>query len=94
MLPVVALGRHCCSLATNLENYRQLVGDEMINEIRDLAHRLSGVRICHLNATSAGGGVAELLSRYIPMLRALGVEAKWHLIHGEPDFFHGYEANS
>jgi trehalose synthase len=87
MLPVVALGRHCCSLATNLENYRPLVGDEMTEEIRDLARRLSGIRICHLNATSAGGGVAELLSRYIPMLRALGVEAEWHLIHGEPDFF-------
>jgi hypothetical protein len=39
MLPVVALGRHCCSLATNLENYCPLVGDEMTNEIRDLARR-------------------------------------------------------
>jgi trehalose synthase len=87
MLPVVALGRHCCSLATNLENYRVFVGDEMTDEIRDLARKLRGIRICHLNATSAGGGVAELLSRYIPMLRALGVEADWHLIHGEPEFF-------
>jgi trehalose synthase len=87
MLPVVALGRHCCSLATNLENYRPLVGAKMTDEIRDLARRLNHVRICHLNATSAGGGVAELLSRYIPLLGALGVEAEWHLIHGEPEFF-------
>jgi trehalose synthase len=87
MLPVVALGRHCCSLATNLENYRPLVGDGMTDEIRELARRMNGVRICHLNATSVGGGVAELLTRYIPLLRALGIETDWHLIHGEPDFF-------
>jgi trehalose synthase len=87
MLPVVALGRHCCSLATDLENYRLLVGDELTDEIRDLARRLNGIRICHLNATSTGGGVAELLTRYIPLLRALGIKADWHLIHGEPRFF-------
>jgi trehalose synthase len=87
MLPVVALGRHCCSLATNLENYRPLIGDGMTDEIRELARRLNGVRICHLNATSVGGGVAELLTRYIPLLRALGIETDWHLIHSEPDFF-------
>jgi trehalose synthase len=87
MLPIVSLGRHCCSLATDLENYRSLVGDEMTDEIRDLAQRLKGIRICHLNATSTGGGVAELLTRYIPLLRALGIKADWHLIHGEPEFF-------
>ena len=87
MLPVVALGRHCCSLATDLENYRPLVGDELTEEIRDLARRLNGIRICHLNATSTGGGVAELLTRYLPLLRALGIRADWHLIHGGPRFF-------
>ena len=75
MLPVVALGRHCCSLATDLENYRPLVGDELTDEIRDLARRLNGIRICHLNATSTAGGVAELLTRYLPLLRALGIKA-------------------
>lgn len=86
MLPVVALGRHCCSLATDLENYRPLVGDELTDEIRDLARRLNGIRICHLNATSTAGGVAELLTRYLPLLRALGIKPDWHLIHGEPRF--------
>jgi hypothetical protein len=60
MLPVLTLGWHYCSLATNLENYRPLVGDKMTNEIHDLVRGLSGIRICHLNATSVGGGVAEL----------------------------------
>ena len=36
MLPVVALGRHCCSLATDLENYRQLVGDELTDEANSI----------------------------------------------------------
>ena len=40
-----------------------------------------------MNSTAAGGE-AELLARYIPMLQALGVQADWRLIHGEPDFCH------
>jgi trehalose synthase len=48
---------------------------------------LQGVKVCHVNSTAAGGGVAELLARYVPMLQALGVQADWRLIHGEADFF-------
>ncbi len=67
MLPQVALGRHCCAQSTNPDNYRPLVGDELIDEIQDLARSLAGVRICQINATAAGGGVAELLGRQIPV---------------------------
>jgi trehalose synthase len=63
------------------------VGDALIDEIQGLARELKGVRVCQINATAAGGGVAELLGRQVPILRALGVDAEWHLIHGDPDFF-------
>ena len=43
--------------------------------------------MCHLNSTANGGGVAELLSRYLPLVQALGVAAEWRLIHGPPEFF-------
>jgi trehalose synthase len=43
--------------------------------------------VCHVNSTSAGGGVAELLARLIPVYRALGLSADWHLIHGDLEFF-------
>ena len=59
MLPKVAIGRHCCAQSTNLENYRPLVGDALIDEINGLAAELNGVRICHINSTAEGGGVAD-----------------------------------
>lgn len=87
MLPHVAVGRHCCAPSTDLQNYRSLVGDELIDEIVALAQQLSGLRLCQVNATAAGGGVAELLARMIPIYRAIGIEADWRLIFGDKDFF-------
>jgi trehalose synthase len=34
-----------------------------------------------------GGGVAEILSRMIPLLGQLGVDARWNIIKGDNDFF-------
>jgi trehalose synthase len=87
MLPKVAIGRPNPSLQTNIETYRILVGDEMIDELLALARELRKVRICHINSTAHGGGVAELLSRYLPLLQGLGISAEWRLIHGDPSFF-------
>src|SRR4029450_9686127 len=71
----------------SLERYRPLVGDDLIDELLGLAKALQGLRICHVNATGAGGGVAELLARHVPVLQALGLQADWRLIHGDPEFF-------
>jgi trehalose synthase len=87
MLEKVSIGRHCGAVSSNIENYRILVGDELIDEVIDLARRLSGIRICHVNSTAYGGGVAELLARHLPILQDLGLSADWRLIHGTPDFF-------
>ena len=57
--------------------------------VRPLARPLKGVRICNINSTAAGGGVAELLSQEIPLLGALRVEADWWIIRGEEQFFTG-----
>jgi trehalose synthase len=86
-LPKVAVGRHLSSESINLENYCAWVGEALTNEIRELSKVLQGVRICNVNATAAGGGVAELLSRMIPVHLALGVPTDWRLIYGDRDFF-------
>jgi trehalose synthase len=52
-----------------------------------LASRLSGKVIQNINSTFVGGGVAEILSRIIPLLGQLGVEARWNIIKGDNDFF-------
>ena len=82
MLPKVSVGRHY-----NLEQYRRLVGDELVDEIMALARELAGVRICHVNSTDSGGGVAELLSRRLPLMHSLGISADWRLIEGKAEFF-------
>ena len=87
MLPQVAISRHCCAESTNLENYRPLVGDELIDEIHEISREFKGLRLCHINATASGGGVAELLVREIPFYRALGMSADWRIIHGDTEFF-------
>ncbi len=87
MLPRVAIGRPNASVRANVERYRLLVGDDMMDEVSALARDLRGVRICHINSTAYGGGVAELLGRYLPLLQGLGISAEWRLIHGDPEFF-------
>jgi trehalose synthase len=87
MLPKVSIGRPNAAVTANVENYRFLVGDELMDEVCALARDLKDVRICHINSTPNGGGVAELLSRYLPLLQGVGVSAEWRLIHGQPEFF-------
>lgn len=87
MLPQVSVHRFCCAPFTNVHSYRRIVGDELIEEILELACDLKGIRVCHINSTGYGGGVAELLSRHVPLARALGIDADWRLIQGTPEFF-------
>ncbi len=87
MLPEVSVSRRCGAILANVGNYRMLISDELSEELWALAKGLQGVRICHLNSTPSGGGVAELLARYVPMLQAFGIQVDWRLIHSEPEFF-------
>src|SRR5690606_27481682 len=63
MLPKVSAQRFSSAHLTSIEGYRHLVGDELFEELRTLARELNGVRVCHINSTGFGGGVAELLAR-------------------------------
>ena len=55
--------------------------------LRRLGEKLSGKRFLHINSTRAGGGVAEILQRMIPILRELGLDARWEVIGGDERFF-------
>jgi len=52
-----------------------------------LAANLSGKVIQNINSTATGGGVAEILSRMVPLLKQLGVDARWDVIKGNEQFF-------
>jgi trehalose synthase len=70
-----------------IEDYRDLVGTGAIDELFHLAGYLRGRTIQNINSTAVGGGVAEILTRMIPLLKQLGVEARWDVIKGDERFF-------
>ena len=43
--------------------------------------------VLHVNATSFGGGVAEILYTLVPLLRDVGLEAEWGVMFGAEPFF-------
>ena len=67
--------------------YASIVGQEKIDQLWSLADKLKGARVLHLNSTAYGGGVAEILRTHISLLRSLGIDADWMVIHGEEPFF-------
>jgi trehalose synthase len=70
-----------------LEDYRAIVGGETLEELRLLADHLAGRSVLNVNSTAVGGGVAEILSRLVPLLRELGVDARWEVIKGGDEFY-------
>jgi len=71
----------------NLSDYEHIVGRSYIEELRMLAGKLSGKSILNVNSTFVGGGVAEILSRMVPLLNQLGVDTRWRVISGDTRFF-------
>jgi trehalose synthase len=74
-------------MSIQLQDYREMVGPGVIEELSVLADRVRGRRMQHINSTPVGGGVAEILTRLVPLLRELGVEATWDVIKGDQAFF-------
>jgi trehalose synthase len=70
-----------------IRNYAPVVGSDVIDELELFASRLSGKVIQNINSTAVGGGVAEILIRMIPLLKDIGVDARWDVIKGDEKFF-------
>jgi trehalose synthase len=72
-----------------LERFRPLVGERFAAiETAAAAARetFAGRRIWHVNSTSQGGGVAEMLRALLPYARGAGVDVRW-VVLGESDGF-------
>ncbi|MGQ4914144.1 MAG: glycosyltransferase [Candidatus Asgardarchaeia archaeon] len=70
-----------------LSDYTEIIGKDEIESIKSLADKLNGASVIHVNSTSFGGGVAEILHRMIPLMRDVGLKANWKVIKGDLDFF-------
>lgn len=70
-----------------LEKYRRIVGEGIIRELEELVDRLKGLKFQEINSARFGGGVAEVLSSYVPFVNMLGIDVQWSVIEADPSFF-------
>jgi trehalose synthase len=70
-----------------LDDYAPIIGQPEVDELRALAVSLRGHSIHMVNSTAVGGGVAEILTRLIPILQELELPVRWDVITGGNDFF-------
>jgi trehalose synthase len=70
-----------------IDDYIPVIGQGPVDELRLLARHLNGKSIQNINSTAVGGGVAEILTRMIPLLKDLGVDARWDVIKGNEQFY-------
>jgi trehalose synthase len=76
----------------SLDAYRGVAPDRILDELHAVGSRLRGARVLHLNATSYGGGVSELLRSAVPLLNDLGLVVDWKIISGDEAFFRATKA--
>ncbi len=74
-------------MSSSLEGYRAVTGNEIVDQLYQLAKPLKGIRVLHVNSTKEGGGVAEILRKMVPLMEGLGIDAQWEVISGDSDFF-------
>jgi trehalose synthase len=68
-----------------------LIGAERMAQFERAAEAareaLAGSSVLNVNSTGAGGGVAEMLQTLLAYARGAGIDARWLVIEGDPDFF-------
>ena len=74
-------------VSSTLEKYVPLLGSAEIEELRALASPLEGATVSMVNSTAVGGGVAEILIRLLPLMREVGLDPRWEVIEGGPEFY-------
>lgn len=70
-----------------LDLYEPIVGKGLIDELKLLGEKMGGRSVQHVNSTSVGGGVAEILNNMLPLLKELGVNTRWDVIKGGEKFY-------
>ena len=74
------------------QTFAGLVGADRADELAlvvgaEALERLHGRAVVNINSTAGGGGVAEMLHVLLGYVRGVGVDTKWLVIEGQPDFF-------
>src|SRR5438477_10447259 len=71
--------------------FRTVLGPDQLeafdNGVREAHELLDGRVVWNINSTAHGGGVVELLRQVVAYARGAGVDARWVVIEGTPQFF-------
>lgn len=70
-----------------IEDYRGIVGDEVIGALHKQTRDLYDKHVVMVNSTYQGGGVAEMLQRVVPLMNDVGLDTGWRVLSGPVDFF-------
>jgi len=68
-------------------SYKGVIADSLFEDISRKAKSLAHKKIVILNATSEGGGVAEIFQTLIPMMKNLGLSTDWYVFKPPELFF-------
>lgn len=70
-----------------LASYAEIVGNDVIEHLKQLVAPLKGMKIIHVNSTREGGGVAEILNWMVPVEKELGLDTEWEVVTGDQEFY-------
>jgi trehalose synthase len=75
----------------SIEPFAQVIGGARTRRFRSVLAaargRLGPARVWHVNSTSAGGGVAEILQSVLSYPASAGIDVRWLVIEGSNAFF-------
>ena len=73
------------------ERFESVIPSDRFGEFMESVGRardaLEGRAVWNINSTASGGGVAEMLRSLLAYARGAGVDARWVVISGNPEFF-------
>jgi trehalose synthase len=77
--------------ARPIESLKPIIGDERVSRLVALAETVAkampGAAVWNVNSTERGGGVAEMLQTIVGYARGAGIDCRWAVVPGTPDFF-------
>ena len=73
------------------QRFKEILTDEQSRQLDETITRgdelLGGRVVWNVNSTMRGGGVAEMLASLVAYARGAGVDSRWVVVRGNPDFF-------